>query len=249
MNHKVKELFNTLYLDEEKEHKTNPNSKVAKRKKPFIFKGHKFSAGTRIHVDFQADEYIKEFSDETYFVICPNNDLFFPVIWDELEINFTNKNIRFCKQCDKDIYKVDNIYLYNQCIDEYLCMAISTNTLNKLKNNILKDKYEELSDKLLVSKLFFAYENEKYNEQDEFYEKFKENNFTRELAFKTIILDILNTNNMKQTIEYYNQNGVDLEKIIFQVLPSINDEQFKVQVEEKIENQLKKRTNTNEKIY
>jgi len=234
MNHKVKELFNTLYSDEKKEQRTNPNCKVAKKRKPFFFRGHKFSAGTRIDFDFRKAEYIKEFSDKTYFVICPNNDIFFPVIWGELEINYSDKDIRYCKQCDKDIYKVDNIHFYKQCVNEYLCMAISTDTVNKIKDNIDKDEYEKLSNILLVSKLFFVYENLKYHKQDNFYEEFKENNFTRELAFKAIILDILNSSNIKQTIEYYNENGVDLEKILFQIVPSIDDNKFKIQVEEKI---------------
>lgn len=51
MNHKVKELFNFLYLKEEKECKTNPNSKVTKRNKGFSYDGKRYSYGTRIGCD------------------------------------------------------------------------------------------------------------------------------------------------------------------------------------------------------
>ena len=161
MNYKVKELFNTLYSDEEKEHKSNLNSKQVKEKKGFMFNGQKYGYRTRIDRDSHAEEYLKSFSDETYFIICPDNELFFPMKWDELEINYSDINVRYCEQCDKDIYKVDNDYLYKQCKEEYLCMAISL------------------------------------------------------------------------TIEYYNSNGVDLEKILFTILPPTKDEKFKMRVEEK----------------
>ncbi|RLA84607.1 MAG: hypothetical protein DRG78_00885 [Epsilonproteobacteria bacterium] len=240
MNCKVKELFNILYSDENKEQKTNPNSKLVKKRKPFTFDGKKYSVGTRIHIDLHAEEYMKYFSDETYFIICPDNDIFFPTEWDELEINYSNINVRYCRQCNKDIYKVDNEYLYKQCKEEYLCMAISTDALNKLKNNIENNEYERLTNIILVSKLFFIYENLKFHEQKEFYEIFKENNFTRELAFKTIILDIINSNNIEQTIEYYTENGVDLDRILFQIVPTIEDTKLKERVEEKIMKIIKK---------
>lgn len=218
MNHKVKELFNTLYSNEDKEHKTNPKNKENKMR-GFVRKGEQFN--------------FNNFTDETYFIICNQDDINYPTTWDNLEIDFNSQDIRYCKECDKTIHKVSNGYMYQKCKNENLCMAISTETLKNIKNNINITEYEEISNIILISKLFLEYEDIHMQHYD-FYEEFKENNFTRELAFKAIILDILNTNNIKQTIEYYNENGVDLEKILFQVVPSISDDKFKIQVEEKI---------------
>jgi len=236
MNHKVKELFNSLYLDEEKEYKTNPNSKIAKRNKGFFYDGNRYPYGTRIGC--HRYDTIK-FDDDTYFFIFKNEDISYPIIWDSLEIDFSSQDKRYYKQYDKHIYKVSNEYMYQKCIDEDLDMAISIHTLEKIKKDIKNSEYINISNIILISKLFFEYENIHMGDYD-FYKEFKVNNFTRELGFKTIILDVLNTNDIKQTIEYYNQNGVDLEKIIFQILPSFNDDKFKIQVEEKIKKLIKK---------
>ncbi len=67
-----------------------------------------------------------------------------------------------------------------------------------------------------------------------------DNNASQEFILRAIILDILNSYNMKQTIEWYSKNGVDLEMILHQVLSNIDDEKFKIQVEEKIEKLIKK---------
>ncbi len=235
MRAKVKELFNALSSKEDKEYKSNLDNREVKKRKTKFFNGHKYPAGARIHIDFHQRKYIKKISDETYFIICPNNDMFFPVMWEELEIKFSNKDTRYCKQCDKDIYKVDNVYLYKQCKEEFLCMALSTNALEKLKKSMDKKEYDKLSNIIHISKLFFAYENSIYDRQENYYQEFYENNLTRELALQVIILDILNTVDIKLTTNFYMQSGIDLESILLQISVEMDYEAFKEKVKVKIE--------------
>lgn len=226
MNHIVKELFNSLYSHEEKALKTNPKSRI----KPKMINGYKYPSGARIHFDF--DNVIK-FSDETDFIIFKNDDIFYPITWDNLTIDYISKDIRHCEECDKTVYKVSNKYIYDKCTQENLCMAISNDTLERIKVSLDNSEYEKISNTILISKLFLQYENT-YVKNHNSFEDFKKDNCTRELAFKSIILDILDSNNIQETIEDYNEHGVNLEIILIKIVPTINDDIFKAEVEEKI---------------
>ncbi len=224
MNHKVKELFNTLYANEEKVQSLEEmeEARINRANKP---RGR--TAGCMPNVYFD----VASINDFTHFIDCEVSPTICPMQWEDLEINFSSIDKRYCKYCDKFVYKVDNEFMIQKMQDENKCMAISNSLLEKMNGIIDEDKYINLQDRLSISMLFLVYKD---THQEEFKE-FIDNDLTQELILKAIILDILNSYNMKQTIEWYAKNGVDLEIILHQVLSNINDNEFKIQVEEKIE--------------
>jgi hypothetical protein len=101
------------------------------------------------------------------------------------------------------------------------------------------DKYTNLKDRLSISMLFLVYQS--YRKEE--FQEFIDNNASQEFILKAIVLDILNSYDIQQTIEWYSKNGVDLEIILHQVLSNINDDKFKIQVEDKITKLIKKGVN------
>ncbi len=175
---------------------------------------------------------IASINDFTHFIDCEVSPTICPMQWEDLEIDFSSQDKRHCEYCDKFVYKVDNEFMIQKMQDENKCIAITNHLLERIND----DKYTNLQDRLLISKLFLVYKS--YRKEE--FQEFIDNDASQEFILKAIILDILNSYDMKQTIEYYNKNGVDLEKILFEILPSINDGKLKIQVEEKIEKLIKK---------
>lgn len=219
MNYKVKELFNSLYLDEEKSKKSNPDRHSLRHSRKRI--------GMRPTQYFE----IAPITDFTHFINCEISPTICPMQWEDLEVDFSSQDKRHCEYCDKFVYKVDNEFMVKKMQDENKCMAISNTLLEKMNGKMGKEQYENLHDRLSLSMLFLLYKD---NHQEEFKE-FIDNDLNQEQILKAIIFDILNSYNIKQTIEWYSENGVDLETILHNVLINIDDEKFKLIVEEKIE--------------
>ena len=150
------------------------------------------------------------------------------------KIILTTKDKRHCKYCDKFVYKVDNEFMIQKMQNENKCFAISNHFLEKMND----DKYTNLKDRLSISMLFLVYKS--YRKEE--FQEFIDNNASQEFILKAIVLDILNSYDIQQTVEWYAKNGVDLEIILHQVLSSVNDDKLKMQVEEKITKLIKKDT-------
>ena len=130
---KEDELFEYLEkIEEVKEQKTNKDSKVYKSKKKKVFLGQKYPPRARIYFRWDEYHFLQFFSNETYYIFCPEQDSILPTSWDKLPINFENKNMRYCEECDKNVYKVENHYFYQKCVEKNQCMALSINTLKFL---------------------------------------------------------------------------------------------------------------------
>ena len=222
MNYKVKELFNSLYSKEEKEQKSNPKRKSARPGRRLGYMSYK-------HFE------ISPINDFTHFINCEVSPAICPMQWEDLEIDFSSQDKRHCQYCDKYVYKVDNEFMIHKMQDENKCMAVSNDLLEKINSKISQDQYLNLQNRLSLSRLFLVYKD---NFQDKFQE-FINNDFTQELILKAIILDILNSNNIRETIEWYAENSIDLEIILHQVLKNINDEEFKISVELKLDKLIK----------
>jgi len=229
MNYKVKELFNSLYAEEKRIQSLEEMEKarINRAKKP---RGR--TGGVRPDRPIN----VASISDFTHFIDCEVSPAICPIQWENLEVDFSSKDRRHCKYCDKFVYKVDNEFMIQKMQNENKCMAISNNLLQKMNGKMDDITYKNLQDRLSISMLFLVYKDT----HKEDFKEFVDNNFTQELILKAIILDVFNSYNIKQTIEWYAKNGVDLEIILHQVLSNINDDKFIMQVEEKIEKFIEK---------
>ena len=81
MNHKVKELFNAFYSDEEKSKKSNPSRHSMRSRR---------TAGMRPAQYFD----IAPITDFTHFINCEISPTICPMQWEDLEIDFSSQDKR-----------------------------------------------------------------------------------------------------------------------------------------------------------
>jgi hypothetical protein len=216
MNQKVKEFFNSLYHEEEKLIREEYEARKRRGR----------TAGYRPYLYFK----MAPISDYTHFINCEVDSAICPMQWEDLELSIDLLEKRYCKYCDKFVYKVDNEFMIEKMENENKCMAISNSLLEKMNGKMDIKEFEALQNRLAISMLFLVY---KYNNQRE-YMKFIENNLDKEAILKSILLDILNSYDIKSMIEWYLKQNVQLDIILHQVMANINDEEFKNQIEERI---------------
>ena len=138
------------YLEENEnlnEQRTNKDSRLYKNRKPVIINGNKYPRKARVDPNYINNQFLSFLSDDTCYIFCANCEKILPISWDDLLINFDNKDFRYCKQCDKNIYRVKNYYFYQKYIKENQCIAMSINTLKFLKKDI-KNDFNTLLDKI-----------------------------------------------------------------------------------------------------
>lgn len=89
--------------------------------------------------------------------------------WDKLELNYDSANIRYCPQCDKNIHRVDNYFMYEQAIQENQKFAISSYCFEQIRESIDEVSCETLEDNLIISKFILAwrFHHEYYGKQGE----------------------------------------------------------------------------------
>ncbi len=161
MNYKVKELLNTLYAQEEKiqSHEEMEQAKINRANKP---RGRTAGCMPNIYFD------VASINDFTHFIDCEISPTICPMQWEDLEVDFSSKDKRHCKYCDKFVYKVDNEFMIHKMQDENKCMAISNNLLEKMNGKMDNDKYINLQDRLSISMLFLVYKDTHQEQYKEF---------------------------------------------------------------------------------
>lgn len=109
-------------------------------------------------------------------------------------------------------------------------MAIPYGLLKKLDEKMDDERYENLQNRLLVSKLFLVYKTQQCG-----FERFRGNQLTQDEILKEIIQDLFNTKDIKSEIEWYEDKGVDIHSILSIVLPNISDVKFKEEISKKMD--------------
>jgi len=197
---KVKEFFNKMYKEEDSQRP----QRNKKRRKLGMMPIKKFD------IPDPAEDII-------HFINCETSPSICPMIWEELEIDFEDKNRRYCKYCDDYVYKVENKYLYDQLKEENKCMAISEEFLNKYSQNFNDDYFIRLEKRLKLSKLFLIY---KVYFPDE-YKKYEDEKATLDIIFKDLIIKILK-NEEKFSKDFFEGKGVDLEYIFKNIVTKLD---------------------------
>lgn len=210
MQSQVKEFFNKLQLKQQKELK--PRRKRSGR-----------TIGVVPYIDYK----IPEISNFSHFMECEIAPNICPLLWKSLEVDFENKDRRYCSICEKYVYKVDNQHMLERLKSEDKCMAVSNDLLENINGKIEQNAYENLQKRLAISKLFL-YEK-KYN-QDEFH-KMKEENLSYEEQLKKILLNMMVHGDFEEYVEF----GIDFETI-FEIVFEYGDDEFKKSVLDRISN-------------
>jgi hypothetical protein len=64
------------------------------------------------------------YQDLKEVIISLRSQIVIPRRWEELEIDFTTKDVRYCSLCDTNVYKVSNFYNYQKLLDKNVTLAI-----------------------------------------------------------------------------------------------------------------------------
>ncbi|MEA2020046.1 MAG: hypothetical protein U9N59_16580 [Campylobacterota bacterium] len=204
MQSQVKEFLNHQDLEEQREHKLNPKSKIVKK----YHKNHskKFSGGWGCHCRFD----LVEINNETIFLYYETNDSIYDLLWDEIERTKDN-SIKFCSGCNKNITLID----HNDTLDKEKLkqgIAISLKTLQMFRLKIGENLYQKIKNKIELIKLLLVYRS---------FEpiRFTANTMINEISFnihiEKVLLEIFMGNNIKEELSEYEKNGVNFEHIIY----------------------------------
>jgi len=210
----VKEFFNSLQRKQKKEKNLNPNRNSLRRSRRTV--------GVLPYIEYDVPS-ITNFSHFMECEIAPN---ICPLMWEGLELDFENKERRYCSVCEKYVYKVDNQYMLEQLKTEDKCIAVSNDLLSKMNGKMEQKRYENLQKRLTISKLFLY---EKKYKSEWFYEM-QEENLSYEDQLKKMLLYIVNHGSYEKYIEF----GIDFESIFEIVFEYGNDKYFQKNILDKI---------------
>ncbi len=162
-------------------------------------------------------------SDFDHFMECEVSPDICPLKWENLHVDFTDKNRRFCEYCKEYVYKVDNETMYKKLKEENKCVAISYDLLQKINKNFDDDKFRKLQDRLKISMFFLVFKNH-------FPSIFREiaaktDNYKQIL--KESVNYILSEEESIWTIIAFIEKKVDLDFIFNTILPKIDEEFYK----------------------
>ena len=209
MTSQVKEFFNSLEIEKKREEKARKRRRYYKGMKPT----QNYNAA--------------DITDFTHFMECDISPDICPMIWEELEIDFNNKDRRYCNICDKHVYKANNKFMINKLLHEKQCFSIPISLLEEINGTIDEERYKNLEDRLIISKLFLFYK--KYYEWE--WDVLESKGLNYESQLKYMLRDIISDD--YKIKDLLNKN-VDLEYIIKLVLGYGKDEDFEKMVLDRI---------------
>lgn len=153
-----------------------------------------------------------------HFIVCKNKDEIFPRRWDELEIDFNNKNKKVCPISKKEITLVSNVHNYNEAkeIQEYLALPINS----PLFSELLSEYEEEFNLYVFIQATRVLIQGAGYSENIDlqYAQKSKATNWA--MAFLKEEFDRYNQRwetkeeKIQRVIKDYEELGVDLKEVI-----------------------------------
>ena len=150
---------------------------------------------------------IPELTQFDHFIECEVSPLTCPMRWEDLNIDFSDQNKRFCNYCEKYVYKANNVNVVQKYKEQNLCMAITSDVLEKMNGKIEEEYYNKLFYRLEISKLFL---NEKIYNAEEFQE-WKDS----KMSYKTILAKIIvNMLLDKNKIDFNIEDGINMKFIL-----------------------------------
>ena len=211
MRAQVKEFFNRLEKDQ------NKRAGSAKKKRRTL--------GVMPTIDFD----VPDVSDFSHFIECEIAPNICPMVWEVLQIDFDDKNRRYCDHCQKYVYRAENEKMIAKLSSENKCMAVSHTTLEKMHGKMDENRYKNLQKRLAISKLFMYFK--RYYPYE--YKSMQEKNFSYREQLKEILLHALEE---KAIADYIHQSGIEMREIYLLALEHIDEEAFRRSVLEKMKN-------------
>lgn len=153
------------------------------------------------------------------FIECEVSPDICPIIWDNLFSIENFEDRRYCKYCDKTVYKVDNMNLFKQLQDNNKCMVISKEIFENINGKIDKVKYTLLKNRLKLSKLFLVIKHHNYESCINKDRTFKE-------KLKDIVMKVFTEDKPSNEIKWLEEKGVDMNFILQEIVLKEFDNDF-----------------------
>lgn len=200
----VREYFKRLYQEMKKEQRPNRQTRSKRR------------------VGMKPDESyeIGDITDFPHFIECEVAPNICPMLWEILEIDFSDKNKRYCNICEKYVYKANSLSVLEKLKSEDKCIAISNYILEKINGKTDDRNNENLESRLAISKLFMI-DKKYYSNIPQFA---PDTNYSYEEQLKKFLLYVVTD---QKLMDDYLSKDVDLKYIFRIVCEFSNDEDFK----------------------
>jgi len=153
------------------------------------------------------------------FIECEVSPDICPLIWDSFSFIENFEDRRYCKYCDKTVYKVDNMNLFKELQDNNKCMVISKEIFENVNGKIDKEKYALLKNRLKLSELFLVVKHYSYESNINKNRTYKE-------KLKDIVIEIFSEPEPLINIEWLENKGVDMRFIFKEILLKEFDDTF-----------------------
>lgn len=153
------------------------------------------------------------------FIECEVSPDICPLVWDRLSIIENLDDRRYCKYCDKTVYKVDSIELFDRLQEQNKCMVISKRVFENINGKIDKERYLLLQNRLKLSELFLIVEHYDYETITNQDKTFKE-------KLQDIVTKIFTQDEPSNELKWFEDKGVDMKFIFQEIILKEFDKEF-----------------------
>lgn len=168
---------------------------------------------TNINIDTNLYHFIYDDSSFTF------------VVWEDLEVDFSNINRRYCEKYNDYVYRASNVSVLNKLYSENKRVAISANLFELIREEISNKEYQLFQNRLKVTlflMIYFKSKSKYIHEHD--CESLMGCIDTK--TMKEILENIIGDRNALEWLGFFKQHGIDMEFIILETLDYINDDTF-----------------------
>ena len=208
MRSSVKEFFN-----QQEQEKLKEKKKILSKNK-IMCRCHPYS--------YKTNGNIKNVKPLDHIIDCDKCLTKCPLRFEDLEIDFTNQNVRFCSYCNNYIYKVDNLTVLQQLKNENKIIAISPILIENLKGKIDNTGYENLFYRNAVIMLILKFKKD----NRDIFEELSKINLSENELLKRIIFNIFDCSYNENIVNDYKNKGIDLEFIFDKLILKTENKEF-----------------------
>jgi len=167
-----------------------------------------------------------------HFIVHEKEPNFMLIVWESLEIDYTDINRRYSRFYDAFIYKANNIAVLKKLQSENRMVAVSGAFLEEMKEAFKASEFKVLKGRLQVSTFLMLYRKfiPKYMKGTE-----KVDECITNIKLKEILEDLINGRHAKEKVYKLGQYDVDLYFVIQKLLEVIDDGAFSKHILEKME--------------
>ncbi len=214
MQSRVKEFFNKL--EAEKIYKETIREKALAR----YYSRNKWRKDYGVNIEFHLPK-VKKDTTQYHFMEDENNSNIALIVWEHLEIDFSNIERRYCEKCNDYVYRASNITILKKLHSEEKKVAISANLFELTREEMSDKEYQLFQNKMKITLFLMIYFKYKSTQS------FNRTNLNRYIDTKTlkeILESIIQHRYAFEWLKFFSQHGIDMEFIIIKILEYINED-------------------------